>query len=164
MIKISLISVFPRMKLHHDGKVIAFNKGVATAEFADEKSAQRLIDEIKTSPALRPYVRVAGAEGVARAIAAHSQQQGGVQTGAVDGAGSLPSMATPADPTSQASLFKDAGQAPEGQANEANEANAPAGDTPSVQESAPESSEPAGDSAPLAKPNKPAINFTKASN
>lgn len=152
MIKISLISVFPRMKLHHDGKVIAFNKGVATAEFADEKSAQRLIDEIKTSPALRPYVRVAGAEGVARAIAAHSQQQGGVQTGAVDGAGSLPNVTPPADPTSQANLFKDAGQAPEGQAPEANE--------PSGQEPAPESS----DSAPLAKPNKPAINFTKASN
>ena len=160
MIKISLISIFPRMKLHHEGKVIAFNKGVATVEFADQAAAQRLINEIKTSPSLLPYVRIAGADGVARAIEAHSQQQGGVQTGAVDGAGSLPNMVTPPDPTSQANLFKDAGQAPAGQASEASE---PAGDEANGQESAPESSD-ANDATPLAKPNKPAINFTKASN
>lgn len=153
MIKISLISIFPRMKLHHEGKVIAFNKGVATVEFADQAAAQRLINEIKTSPSLLPYVRIAGADGVARAIEAHSQQQGGVQTGAVDGAGSLPNMVTPPDPTSQANLFKDNGQAPV--ASEANE--------PNGQESASESSD-ANDATPLAKPNKPAINFTKASN
>lgn len=143
MIKVSLISVFPRMKLHHEGKVIAFNKGVATVEFADEASARRLIEEVKNSPAIRPHVRIAGAEGVARAMAAHAQQQGGVQTGAVNGSGSLPNVATPADPTSPASLFKDgeddAANESNGEANEANEATQP----------------------PLAKPT---LNFNKVSN
>lgn len=146
MIKVSLISVFPRMKLHHEGKVIAFNKGVATVEFADEASARRLIEEVKNSPAIRPHVRIAGAEGIARAMAAHAQQQGGVQTGAVNGSGSLPNVATSADPTSPASLFKDGEDGEDGvssesngEANEANEAPQP----------------------PLAKP---ALNFNKVSN
>lgn len=147
MIKVSLISVFPRMKLHHEGKVIAFNKGVATVEFADEASARRLIEEVKNSPAIRPHVRIAGAEGVARAMAAHAQQQGGVQTGAVNGSGSLPNVATPADPTSPASLFKD-GKDDEA-TDESNDSNGEANE-------ANESSQP-----PLAKPT---LNFNRVSN
>lgn len=154
MIKVSLISVFPRMKLHHEGKVIAFNKGVATVEFADEASARRLIEEVKNSPAIRPHVRIAGAEGVARAMAAHVQQQGGVQTGAVNGSGSLPNVSTPADPTSPASLFKDG---EDGEANgEANNDSNESKDSNGEANEANESPQP-----PLAKPT---LNFNKVSN
>lgn len=151
MIKVSLISVFPRMKLHHEGKVIAFNKGVATVEFADEASARRLIEEVKNSPAIRPHVRIAGAEGVARAMAAHAQQQGGVQTGAVNGSGSLPNVATPADPTSPASLFKD-GESDESNGEATDESNDSNGEANEANESSQQ---------PLAKPT---LNFNKVSN
>lgn len=157
MIKVSLISVFPRMKLHHEGKVIAFNKGVATVEFADEASARRLIEEVKNSPAIRPHVRIAGAEGIARAMAAHAQQQGGVQTGAVNGSGSLPNVATPADPTSPASLFKDGedGESNGEANNDSNESNDSNGEANEANE-ANEATQP-----PLAKP---MMSFAKVSN
>lgn len=157
MIKVSLISVFPRMKLHHDGKVIVFNKGVATVEFADEASARRLIEEVKNSPAIRPHVRIAGAEGIARAMAAHAQQQGGVQTGAVNGSGSLPNVATPADPTSPASLFKDGedGESNGEANNDSNESNDSNGEANEANE-ANEATQP-----PLAKP---MMSFAKVSN
>lgn len=159
MIKVSLISVFPRMKLHHEGKVIAFNKGVATVEFADEASARRLIEEVKNSPAIRPHVRIAGAEGVARAMAAHAQQQGGVQTGAVNGSGSLPNVATPADPTSPASLFKDGEDGTSSESGESGEANNDSNESKDSNGEANEANE--ATQTPLAKP---MMSFAKVSN